>query len=281
MISKKWKMALQISPVLNWLTPSAQGETVDLPFVILAKQRSGSTWVADLLNSHPAIRAYTELFLHGAYGQPDIGGNQGILMWSSWAARRPVPSNQKEQIRLYFEYLETHVFAAESGISAAGCKLMYDQSISAFAIPAFLKTRNTSIIHLIRNNHLDTILSQEGTRKRAVAHAEDGRSVTAISLTIEPESLLRRLEARYAEVQQAREYCRFMGARTIELNYEDLLTSIDNIRPVLSFLGVKSDIELNSSLIKLNSTSHRELIANYDDVARVLKGSPFEDLLRT
>lgn len=280
MISKKWKLALKIAPVLKTLVPAPCCDLVVSPFVIFARQRSGSTWVADLLNSHPSVRAYTELFLHGAYGTPDIGGDKGILMWSSWAARRAVPTGQREQVRLYFEYLESEVFVAQGGVSAAGCKLMYNQASSAFAISAFLKSRNVKIVHLIRENFLDTILSQEGTRKRAIAHADSGTRVDAISLTLEPESILRRLESRHHEVEQARDFCKLLGGQVIELAYEDLLGSIENIRPVLSFLGVSPDVDLNSSLVKLNSTSHRDLIANYDNVAAVLDGSPFARLLR-
>jgi LPS sulfotransferase NodH len=33
-------------------------------FIILTTQRSGSTWLTDLLNNHPHVRCYSELFLN-------------------------------------------------------------------------------------------------------------------------------------------------------------------------------------------------------------------------
>lgn len=44
--------------------------TRPLPFMVLATQRSGSSWAQEMLNSHPDIRVYTELFVTGASGYP-------------------------------------------------------------------------------------------------------------------------------------------------------------------------------------------------------------------
>ena len=42
-------------------------------FVVFTSPRTGSSWLIDLLDSHPRIAAYAELFLPGDRSTPDYG----------------------------------------------------------------------------------------------------------------------------------------------------------------------------------------------------------------
>gem|GEM_PF-3850238 len=43
-------------------------------FVVLTTQRSGFTWVIEMLNSHPCVVTYSELFLETSKERPVWGG---------------------------------------------------------------------------------------------------------------------------------------------------------------------------------------------------------------
>jgi LPS sulfotransferase NodH len=67
----------------------------------------------------------------------------------------------------------------------------------------------------------------------------------------------------------------------LEVSYEDLVADPGSVRSILEFLSVENpDVPLTSNMQKLNPKNHRELIANYDEVARVLEPTQFRDLLR-
>ena len=55
-------------------------------FVVLSTQRSGSTWVVDMLNSHPRVVAYSELFMHGGEGHSAVGREKDLPYWQTFAA---------------------------------------------------------------------------------------------------------------------------------------------------------------------------------------------------
>ena len=280
MIPRRWRLALQ------WNRWKRQPPASGLPrkFILFSKQRSGSTWVIDLLNSHPEIVGFAELFLYDMWGQPPVGGDAGILAWNSFLARYVTGSGEptrRERDRLYNQYLDESVFASRQASKAIGFKLMYNQAVSDLAIPKYLQQNSVSCVHLIRRNHLDAVLSAEAVRLRGLAHAETNAPVRQVTIHLEPESIELRLQRRDREIAAASEYADFLGLPVIELVYEELSADITRIIPVLEFLGVDSSaVDLTSRLRKLNSKSHRELISNYDDIARALHGSRFAHMLR-
>jgi hypothetical protein len=173
MIPGRWKIPLGLVSLWTSLPRQPVGGS-GTRFVILARQRSGSTWLADLLNSHPHVVTFAELFHSDAWGNPVIGGAKEIRYWNSWDALHAPAAGRAERIRRYFQYLDEVVFCPRDGIEATGFKLMYNQAISAFAIPAYLKLRGVRLIHLVRRNYLDGILSADSVTKRGVALAEQG-----------------------------------------------------------------------------------------------------------
>ena len=88
-------------------------------FVVFTSPRTGSSWLIDLLDSHPRIAAYAELFLPGDRSTPDYGSQDlprfEAALTPRWRITR-VPARLR--------YLR-RVFAARDGVGAAGFKLMY------------------------------------------------------------------------------------------------------------------------------------------------------------
>ncbi len=249
------------------------------PFVLLSRQRSGSTWLMDLLDSHPEVRVYDELFNSEGYGPPRVGRNRDILCWKSYAALHR-PKGRLAKLRLYFAYLDSQVYCRRPGVAVTGFKLMYNQAATEMAVLAYLNVHHASIVHLIRRNYLDAILSQETSRARGVFHVEVGAELEAMRVELDTCSLLDRLADREAEVAAATRFFSAAGLPYHEVYYEDLLGGPEALKPVLRFLRVREDRALSSCYAKVNSTDHRQLIANYDAVRATLAGTRFADLLR-
>jgi LPS sulfotransferase NodH len=248
-------------------------------FVVLSTQRSGSTWVVDMLNSHPRVVAYSELFMHGGEGRPKWGTEQDLLYWQTFIA-------EKGGGRLARQYWLWHylgrAFAARPGIDAVGFKLMYSQltRISKPLMPA-LWVKRARIIHLIRRNALDVVLSKEaGEARPGVLHARDGQAVESVRVRLSTEDLLERMTAHDRAVAGARVRFKRVGVPYQEVVYEDLVQDEQaGFDALFRFLEVEPQ-RVSSSLQKVNPTAHEELIENYGEVRDALDGTRFAGQLR-
>ena len=278
--SRRWQYGLRAAALIaRWLEPPAEDSPVR--FVLLSSPRSGSTWTLDLLNSHPQVVGFSEVFAHDHFGNMPDGGCQDVSTWDSYATLKLPSRGRWGRLRLYFEYLDQHVYARQPGVSVVGFKLMHAQAQRGIAIPLYLKIRQVSVIHLIRWNHLDVLLSEEARKIRKYYHATAGSDVAPVRIQVEPETLEYRLQQRDDSIRQACAAFRRLGVPYREIVYEDLLQDKSRFSEILEFLSVEPDQQPPSSpLQKLNSTDHRQLIDNYAEVASALQGTRFAELLR-
>ena len=245
-------------------------------FVVLSTQRSGSTWVVDMLESHPRVVAYSELFMHGGEGTPKWGGEKDLSYWQTY-------SRGKSRITkpyLLWKYLG-QAYRERPGTDAIGFKLMYSQlsRISRPLMPA-LWLKRVRIIHLIRRNALDVVLSKEaGAARGGRLHAHDGNQVERVRLNLDTDSLLRRMTLHDRAIEGARVRFKKVGLPYTEVIYEDLAADESGFASLFEFLDVEP-APVSSSLQKLNPTSHEELIENYGEVRDALEGTEFAAQLR-
>ena len=280
MIPRRWRLLLKFVGAAGSL-PGIPAAAPCARFVVLARQRSGSTWLIDLLDSHPQITTFSEIFQYDAYGKLDWKGNEEILTWQSYRGLHPPGPGRLALLQLYFRYLDEEIFTDRGDATTVGIKLMYNQAVSAFAILAYLKVRRVSVVHLIRRNHLDAVLSEEGRNLRSVAHAQVGVDVASVKIDLDTHSLLNRLEERELAVREAQAEFSRLSIPYCEVVYEDLLEDNSRVNNVLRFLKLEPvTAGLTSNLQKLNRADHRELLANYEQVRARLAGTKYADLLR-
>jgi len=245
-------------------------------FVVLSTQRSGSTWVVDMLTSHPRVVAYSELFMHGGEGTPRWGQEQRLEYWQTY-------SHGKHRIAKPYwlwHYLG-EAFEERPGVDAIGFKLMYSQltRISRPLMP-MLWLKRVRIIHLIRRNALDVVLSKEaGAAREGKLHARDGDEVEEVRLNLDTDTLLRRMTLHERAIAGARVRFKRVGLPYTEVVYEDLAADQSGFASLFEFLGVEPQL-VTSSLQKLNPTSHEALIENYGEVRDALQGTDFAAQLR-
>lgn len=250
-------------------------------FILLAAQRSGSTWVLDMLNSHPRVVGYSELFLRGGVDRPKIwAGEKDLLQWQAFLAEHGPPRSRVARTYRLWQYLN-RVYAPRPGIEAVGFKLMYiQQNVSRPLVPA-LVLRRVRVIHVIRRNVIDILLSKETAAARGALHAHSGDAVAAVRVRLPTETLLERIASHERQVEQAR--ARFARLRLPyrEVFYEDLVRENAEFDSLFDFLGTEPPGDrLSSPLQKLNPTSQADVIENYDEVRAALEGTMYAGQLR-
>ena len=248
-------------------------------FVVLSTQRSGSTWVVDMLTSHPRVVAYSELFMHGGQGAPQWGHEKDLPYWQTFI-REQSGGRLVRPFHLW-RYLG-RALEERPGLDAVGFKLMYSQltRIAKPLTPA-LWLKRVRIIHLMRRNALDVVLSRAaGEARRGVLHAREGQPVESVRLQLPTDDLLKRLTAHERQIEGARVRFKRVGIPYTEVIYEDLVADEKRgFDSLFRFLGV-DPAPVSSSLQKVNPTSHEELIENYGEVRQALEGTKFAAQLR-
>jgi LPS sulfotransferase NodH len=243
-------------------------------FVVLSTQRSGSTWMIDMLNSHSGVVAYSELFISGGRGFPKWGGATDIPLWEAYRQGHAGEPGE----RVLQRYLE-RIFEPRQD-RAVGFKLMYEQERAYPGILRYLAAQGGSILHLVRCNVLDVLISRETAAARGLYHARDAHRLTPCRIRLDASSLVDRLTEQVSGVERARSRYRTLGLPLLEVCYEELCSRRADFSHVLSFLGVDPDAgSLSSTLKKMNPRSHRESIENYEEVREALGGTAFECFL--
>jgi LPS sulfotransferase NodH len=241
-------------------------------FVVLTSARTGSTWLMDRLNRQPGVEAHGEVFLRHARLTPAIAGLT--------ESRRFVETHGRPtftRLPRIFSYLNELYRAPRT----VGFKLMYKQLRNYPEILAYLAVNRVRIVHLIRSNQLDVVVSEELARLTGVSHTQ-ARSLTAVPMVhIDPETIVNRLTKLQEKPKKVRQLIRPFTYPMLEVTYEALLDDGNAFEQVLNYLGVQaSQTEAGSILVKRGVLSHRESIANYDEIKHRLSSSPFAHFVR-
>ena len=101
---------------------------------------------------------------------------------------------------------------------------MYDQLWKNPWVWAYMIRRRVRIIHLVRGNLLDIVLSLEALKARKRPHAHQGEAVEAPTITLQPAITLATLKTLEFRIQMARRLLAFLPVSYIEVSYEQIAT---------------------------------------------------------
>ena len=245
--------------------------SISSKFCILTTQRSGSTWLNDLLNSHPQVRCLNEPFLYSRH-QPfwELEGFPNFFLFK----------NRKQISRPWgiFQYI-TAMQAFSEQFDAVGFKLMYSQlSMFPEIMLKMIKDRYR-IIHLIRQNPLDLYISYQNARKIQKCHTIKAMPVVRVNLNAD--AIVGILNKIKHKVFMARSLLLLSGLKVIEINYEALVSQHEKvICDILRFINVPdAGTALVSNYKKISKGNYEEKIENFDEIVDVLKKTKFEHLI--
>jgi LPS sulfotransferase NodH len=141
-------------------------------FIILGFQRSGTSWLETMLNSHPEILCLGELF-YFASGRIPFLNPRGRK--TDYSYRKYVETSRRNRMmhflnrkKAVFECLE-NVYSDQKN-NAIGFKLMYDQAKTFSRVVSYIENKQIRVLHLVRKNVLKTMISLYSAKNRKLYH---------------------------------------------------------------------------------------------------------------
>lgn len=238
-----------------------------IPFVILTSPRSGSTWLVSLLNQMEDTATFGELFLP----RKRSGKWDAEFAYPRFVeVRRPGRSNRPAEV---FKYLDE--LYQRPGV--VGFKLMYSHLRRYPELLAYLLVHRVRVVHLMRKNPLDLLISRALKRQLRQAHRlANEPPVEGLQIELNTETLIKKLQIKQRKIKRAQMLLRFSGLRSIEIGYEDLQKDPATFQRLCRFLSIETDRAMpESHFQKVRRGSQGQVIKNYSDVKKVLEGTHF------
>lgn len=243
-----------------------------MPFLVLTSQRTGSGWLMDRINNVPGAQGHMELFYHDIRRKPAMAGCNDYLRFvelRSELGRRP---------RAVFTYLDR----LYSRPGAVGFKLMYSQLREYPDILPYLALRRLRIVHLVRMNHLDVVISEALAHATGTAHAtvDDGEQGPVV-VDIDAATIVQRVRWLESKQRTMRALIRVLPCPVLEVSYESLCEDDATFERVVEFIGARTAAaaQPTSRLVKRQRLPHEQVLCNYTDVATALTRAGYQRLL--
>jgi hypothetical protein len=178
-----------------------------------------------------------------------------------------------------FSYINTFFDEYPGDYPTIGFKIMYDQIFKQIEVLYSLIKSNYKIIHLVRNNYLDTLISRENMVNNKIVHIT--KAIETKKVYLEPNSLVKKLKFIDLNIKFFRLLLSTIPNDSIEISYESLCSNKnDTLEEVLNFLKVSPKVStLTSEKVKISLGSYENKIENYDEVVAVLSKSRFSTFI--
>jgi len=238
-------------------------------YLLTCPARTGSTLLTRYLQSHPKVCAHGEVL-----------APTGPLNFYGVNYRVDAPLEQlllRRRDRDPVAFLREFVWQA-GGRRAVGFKGKYEEFLLPRYAAVLEEVRQDTMIrvlHLTRENLLERYLSQylavhvHGIYE--VRREDERPKDTRVRLS--PEECER--DFRRTEERQASFRTLLRSHQVLELSYEQLVGERDaTLARVQAFLGVEQRT-LEATSVKLRTRPVREVVENYDELARHFRGTPY------
>lgn len=232
-------------------------------FIILTTPRSGSTWLGSLLDDHPEVDVYGELFLNHdvpeKYQELRQNDPEKFFRFRETAGlKRP---------KVTTAYLDKVFDHSENTV---GFKLMATPLIKHPEILLYCKHHNIHVIHLTRNTQ-DRVISYATAEMRDNFHNLNQQSDLPEKITLEPKKVQKLYKRQKLLDTALKNIIKFIRCPKISIDYDDLYQNTDDtIAKIHEFLDL-SPHKSASDLQKSATTPYAELIENYADIEKIFK----------
>lgn len=254
-------------------------------FVVLAAPRSGSTWLIDLIGHTTGTSVYGELFIPRRKPGSERRMSAETAAYLDLSFRgfplfceTPMRGFAVRPLRT-FAYLNRLFVKPER----VGFKLMYANIVHFPEVWAYVVWKRLPVLHLVRENHLDSYLSSQMRYLTNTVHSLVGEAgPSGVRIELDTADLLRSMRRSRRNLRIARALLQLSRVPHLEIRYESLVQNMELISEVCEFLRLGSRTgPVDSNLRKLVTATHTELIGNYAEVRDTLRGTRFERLLRS
>ena len=244
-----------------------------IKFCVVTTQRSGSTWLKHLLDSHPQIKMFGEPFLWRK--QKRGWSDEVFLRYYDYCQ-----ANSTLRPWVMFKYLNILEVYQSEPHDIIGFKIMYKQIIQNPEFLLKIIADKYRVIHLARRNHLDVLISQTVARQHNVFHVKDSDSKTR-PVTLDTSSLIKTLNTYETLYRIIKIFLKYSPLEVLEVTYDSLKDEREKtLSAIADFLQVDSNsIVFESEHKRVNPGSYEDKIDNYAEVKKVLASSKYAKLI--
>jgi len=244
----------------NYLYKIFQIKKSPTKFLLISTQRSGTTMLSDILDSHPEIYMTRELF--------KVNGD--LLNTDS-------DNYRYYQDTMNIEKFLNQFFEKYKQYKAIGFTIMQDHLDLFPELQKYIKEQNLKCIYLERQNKVKVCLSRFKARNSGVYHSTKKQIVS--KEYIDPVLLLTELNRLKTSLKILHTYAKQYHAKTIY--YEALVKNKSvYLKDIQKYLNVNIMNNLTTSLKKTGSSSLKQSILNYDEIEKYLQNTEYESDLK-
>jgi len=245
-------------------------------FIILASQRTGSSYLVSLLNSHPKILCIGET-LKEVETQPNMYKvRHSYYTYLSKNLRHRVLYKLSKK-RSLWSYLD-NFFYQDNDLST-GFKVMGTHAIRYEGLIAYLGNHKVKCIKLTRKNLLKKLLSNQIAKATDQWNLHGDKAYKPCPVSLSIDTLIGDLQKIEEEYKQLEDLSNELDVYST--CYEDIVGNNKEaiIGEILSFLGVELSVPLFSEMRKMNVEPMNKLIVNYEEVKACLAETSYASML--
>lgn len=246
-----------------------------IPFVIFFLERSGSSHLCSLLDSHPQISCGAEEFT--TQHSPNVAPHESPRYIHARKVRLLDPDESQALSHL------SAIFSRSE--HAAGFKLKYPIQFKRYPeiVNALLEMKNElRVIHLDRKNVLKKFVSKQVLVQQRTGSADFRRSSKTDfePVQIELQEMLKTLTRFQLQREELKKLVKAFEYR-LDVEYEEFNGNQPDLsRRLLDFLQVDAGRELKSKFEKKTPSAIEHSVSNFAELVATLKGTKFEAMLR-
>ena len=249
---------------------------------IVTQQRTGSTLLLRCLNAHSQAWCPTvEFYVKRRWWDNLLCICQSADMLNDFYAEGLIRPELLESLSSDHPFRDPGTHKGSAPVR--GAKIMHNQLLTTPRLDRYVVTNtDIRIIHLRRENllkqHVSNMLNKRKRIYRRASHTT--KPVPVARIRINPRYAI--VKMRMSKMLYAWYDRRLSRHPKIEMVYEEMIggkgLSDSATALVCAFLGVPPE-PLETDLVKMNPDDLRLIITNYDEVARALVGTEFEQYL--
>ena len=249
--------------------------------ILLARQRSGTGALGNVIDRHPRLKYLGEVF------HPDnIGQRLNYFTFlSEQVAEDPSNALPDSQIANFLAFMESVSEGSDAQIvdikysSLHHLNGAWHSPVGRPRILQHAREHNVPIIHLQRDNFVQTYVSGKLAEANVVWHARSHEEIGTTSLTIDPQRLIAYLHHTADEVARCKRWLRHHEP-LVTIEYEEMfdqagLMREDVCQQVSKLLGIGRFDQREPELVKQAPRSVSDAIQNFDEVKRSLATTKF------
>jgi hypothetical protein len=227
----------------------------------------------DMLDKLDGSECHGELFLPQPVETTPVAGSSDYM--------RYIERKRKHCFGLrpfsVFSYLNG-LYRREGSV---GFRLMYSQLLKYPEILIYLVARRIRVIHLVRENPLDIIISSKVAARRGRWHDTTEQSASKqTQVHLDPKETVARIKDLEKNVRFMDRLLGVVPIPSTRITYEKLMDEPDRFGSLARFLSLgSSGTPPQTNLVKRKRRAHNESIENYDEIELSLRASGYARFL--